>query len=433
MTQDQRAERARKRSLWSWAFYDFANSSFTTLVVTFIYSSYFQLQIAASENEGTTQSSWAVSISAIAVAVLSPYVGSIADRGGLRKRFLVATSLIAILGSFVLFFPTKGDVFFALSVFVIANVSFELSGVFYNAYLPEIAKPSEIGRLSGYGWGLGYVGGLACLIIALFTMVQPDVPWFGLSKVDGENIRATNLLVGFWFTLFALPMFLWVREKKRPAKIQLAGIFKQANQEIKDTFRHIRQYRQVFRMLLARLVYNDGLVTIFSLGGLYATNTFDFSFEEVIQFGIALNVAAGLGAVAFGFLDDRIGGKKTILITLVGLVAATVLAVSATAKSGLWIAGIVVGLLAGANQSASRSLLGRFVPPDKENEFYGFFAFSGKATAFLGPFLFGLLTQQLGSQRYGVAVVAVFFFVGALLLFRVDEAEGRASSGRTTA
>jgi UMF1 family MFS transporter len=151
----------------------------------------------------------------------------------------------------------------------------------------------------------------------------------------------------------------------------------------------------------------------------------------VIQFGIALNVAAGLGAIAFGFLDDRIGGKLTILISLIGLIGATVLAVSATDKSGLWIAGMLVGILAGANQSASRSLLGRFVPPEKENEFYGFFAFSGKATAFLGPFLFGLLTLQFGSQRYGVAAVAVFFLIGALLLLRVDEAEGRASAGRT--
>lgn len=422
----------RRRSLWSWAFYDFANSSFTTLVVTFIYSSYFQLQIAATENEGTTQWSWAIALSAILVAVLSPYVGSIADRGGWRKRFLVATSAIAILGSFLLFFPTKGDVVFALTVFVIANVAYELAGVFYNAYLPEIAEPKEIGRVSGYGWGLGYFGGLLCLVIALFTMVQPDVPWFGLTKVDGQNIRAANLLVAIWFALFAVPMFLWVRDRKRPERIEIRGIIKEANREIKETFTQIRRYRQVFRMLLARLVYNDGLVTIFSLGGIYATNTFGFTFEEVIQFGIALNVAAGLGAVAFGFVDDLIGGKKTIVVSLIGLIVATVVAVTATSKSGLWIAGITVGLLAGANQSASRSLLGRFVPPDKENEFFGFFAFSGKATAFLGPFLFGLLTQQFGSQRYGVAAVAVFFLIGGLLLLRVNEAEGRASSGRTT-
>lgn len=401
-------------------------------MVTFIYSSYFQLQIAATENEGTTQWSWAIALSAILVAVLSPYVGSIADRGGWRKRFLVATSAIAILGSFLLFFPTKGDVVFALTVFVIANVAYELAGVFYNAYLPEIAEPKEIGRVSGYGWGLGYFGGLLCLVIALFTMVQPDVPWFGLTKVDGQNIRAANLLVAIWFALFAVPMFLWVRDRKRPERIEIRGIIKEANREIKETFTQIRRYRQVFRMLLARLVYNDGLVTIFSLGGIYATNTFGFTFEEVIQFGIALNVAAGLGAVAFGFVDDLIGGKKTIVVSLIGLIVATVVAVTATSKSGLWIAGITVGLLAGANQSASRSLLGRFVPPDKENEFFGFFAFSGKATAFLGPFLFGLLTQQFGSQRYGVAAVAVFFLIGGLLLLRVNEAEGRASSGRTT-
>ncbi|MCB0719915.1 MAG: MFS transporter [Bacteroidetes bacterium] len=419
---------SRRRQIWSWALYDFANSAFTTLVVTFIYSSYFQKGIAATPNEGTTYWGYAVALSAILVAVLSPYVGSIADRGGYRKRFLVATSAIAICGSFLLYFPTSGQIAFALTVFVIANVAFELSGVFYNAYLPDIARSDEIGRISGYGWSLGYVGGLVCLIIALFAMVQPEQPWFGLSKINGENIRATNLLVGVWFMVFALPAFLWLQDTKRPERIPLKGIFRQANSELVKTLGEIRKYRQVFRMLLARLVYNDGLVTIFSMGGLYATNTFGFTFDEVIKFGIVLNVAAGAGAFAFGFLDDRIGGKKTILISLVGLIGATVLAVTASTKSSLWIAGTLVGLLAGSNQSASRSLMGRFVPARKENEFYGFFAFSGKATAFLGPFLFAFLTDQLGSQRFGVGAVAVFFLIGGFLLLRVDEEEGKASA-----
>ena len=182
--------------------------------------------------------------------------------------------------------------------------------------------------------------------------------------------------------------------------------------------------------MIARLIYNDGLITIFAFGGIYAQGTFGFTTEDVIVFGIALNVAAGLGALAFGFLDDIIGGKPTIFISLAGLFAAGLLAVLTTSETLFWVAGIVVGILAGPNQAASRSLMGRFVPPDKETEFYGFFAFSGKATSFLGPLLLGQFTLLFDSQRAGVSTVLLFFIVGALLLRMVDEKEGIALAKR---
>jgi UMF1 family MFS transporter len=204
-----------------------------------------------------------------------------------------------------------------------------------------------------------------------------------------------------------------------------------ANRQLLDTFNQIRQqYRQILRLLVARLIYNDGLITIFAFGGIYAQGTFGFTTEEVIVFGIALNVAAGLGALAFGFLDDLIGGKRTIFISLAGLFAAGLLAVLTPSVFWFWVAGIVVGLLAGPNQAASRSLMGRFVPATKETEFYGFFAFSGKATSFLGPLLLGQFTLFFANQRAGVATVLLFFIVGGLLLRRVDEKEGIALANK---
>jgi UMF1 family MFS transporter len=200
--------------------------------------------------------------------------------------------------------------------------------------------------------------------------------------------------------------------------------------DLKDTFREIRRYRQIVRLLVARMIYNDGLVTIFAFGGIYAAGTFGFSFQEIMIFGMVLNVAAGIGALIMGIFDDRLGGKTTIQVSNAALALAVLMAVLAPDKPMFWVAGILVGFFAGPNQSASRSLLGRLVPEGKENQFYGFFAFSGKLTAFLGPLLLGVLTRVFDSQRAGVSVVALFFIAGGLLLSRVDEQEGKAAARR---
>ena len=412
-----------RRAVLSWAFYDFANSSFTTLVVSFIYAVYFASAIAPEEATGESLWALAVSITAIIVAVLSPYVGAIADRGGYRKRFLLIATVVGVAATTVLFFPQPGQVFFALSVFVVGNVAFEMGMVFYNAYLPDIAPPDKIGKISGYGWGFGYLGGLLCLVLALVGFVQTETPWFGFSAGD-QAYRATNLLVAVWFALFAIPIFLWVKDRPAPPLPKGSSLIRMTNRQLVNTFHQIRQqYRQIFRLLVARLIYNDGLITIFSFGGIYAMAVFGFEFADIIIFGIVLNVAAGLGAFAFGFLDDKIGGKITVLISLVGLFVAGLVIVLTSSQTIFWIAAIIVGLFIGPNQSASRSLMGRFVPAEKETEFYGFFGFSGKATSFLSPMLFGAFSAWF-SVRAGMATVLLFFVVGGLLLLRVNEKEG---------
>lgn len=446
-------EPMNKKTVFAWSMYDFANSSFTTLVVTFVYSVFFAKTMAADEIQGTALWTQGVSITAIVVALLSPIMGALADRGGYRKAFMLLFTVVCIVGTVMLYFqlPYEETVgrgiaphtMHALLWFVIANIAFEMGCVFYNAFLPDIAPPSKIGRISGYGWALGYMGGLLCLFAAFVGLVFPETPLFGISKDAGQHIRSTNLLVAGWFALFSIPTFLILKEDKSAVSPPGTNLIRASFSQLRRTFSEIQRFRQVVRLLIAKMVYNDGLVTIFAMGGVYAAVAFGFSFEKVLVFGLVTNISAGIGAYFFGFIDDRLGGKKTIAITIVGLFASTLIATIAPTESihllglslpgevFLWLAGLMIGIFSGPNQAASRSLLGRFAPPEKENEFYGFFAFSGKATAFVGPLLFGLLTTQFQSARAGISVILLLFLVGGILLLWVDEEEGIARAGRT--
>lgn len=413
-----------KKTVFVWSLYDFANSSFTTLIVTFIYAAYFTKAIAENEIIGTALWARAVSLTALFVAFASPIMGAIADKSNLRKTFLVFMTYICVFGSIMLYFAMPGEVMKALTWFVIANIGFELGGVFYNAYLPEISPENKIGRVSGYGWSFGYVGGLLCLVMAMIGFVNPETPWFGFTKEAGENIRATNILVAVWFSIFSLPMILTLKTKTKEKFTKSEFNILSVINELVHTFKKIKKYKQVLKFLIARMIYNDGLVTIFAFGGIYAAGTFGFSFEEIMIFGIVLNVTAGIGAFIFGFMDDKLGGKITIQITLIALIFAGLLAIFAQSKLYFWIAGILVGIFSGPNQAASRSLMGRFTPSSKENEFYGFFAFSGKMTAFIGPLFLGILTELFDSQRAGVSIVVVLFILGFFLLRSVNEKDG---------
>lgn len=430
MTQDNPLESksGNSKEIFSWALYDFANSAFTTLVVTFIYSTYFTKSIASDAIEGTVLWARAITISSILVAFFSPIMGAFADRTNLRKPVLVFMTLLCVVATMGLYSPLPGEIVKALTLFIIANFAFEMGMVFYNAYLPAIAPSDKIGRISGYGWALGYVGGLLCLVIALIGFVDTDSPWLGFSKMNGENVRATNLLVAGWFLVFSIPSFIWLKSEKIVAKYSLVENIKFSFKQLSKTFVEIKNYKNIFYFLVARIFYNDGLITIFSFGGIYAAGTFNFTFEEILVFGIVLNIAAGLGAFVFGFFDDKVGSKTTIQISNVGLVIAVVLAVIASDKTLFWVAGVLVGIFSGPNQAASRSLLARFVPKKMENEFYGFYAFSGKATTFIGPLFFGIFTEIYGSQRVGMSILILFFAIGIVLLSLVKEKQKTMSS-----
>jgi UMF1 family MFS transporter len=252
-------------------------------------------------------------------------------------------------------------------------------------------------------------------------------PWFALSTDEGLNIRAPLLLVAVWFAIFSIPMFLFVKDEETTGKA--VGV-REAIQELRTTFREVKRYKETAKFLLARLIFNDGLVTVFSMGAVYMGAVFGMDFGEIMVFGVVLNVVAGLGAFAFGFVDDRLGGKRTIMISLVALAVAVAIGTVAPTKGWFWVSGILFGAFAGPNQAASRSLMSRFVPDHQQAEFFGFFSFSGKATAFMGPLLFGGLAAvfrekvPFASERIGISVLILFFLLGGWILSRVDEAEG---------
>jgi UMF1 family MFS transporter len=431
--------RTDRRAIWSWALYDFANSPFTTLVVTFVYATYFAEAIAANPVEGQELWGYGITTTAVIVAICSPVLGAFADQGGLRKQFVIIATLVAAAASAALYLVEPGQVLLALSVFVVANVAFEFGIVFYNAYLPDLSGADDVGRISGWGWGLGYIGGLLALFVALVLFVQPEAisalmeqiglpapegPVFGFSAENGENIRATNLLVAVWLLVFSLPLFLFVHQKSRPSR-RPESIIRGSFRQLAETFREIRKHRETIKFLIARLIYNDGLVTVFAFGGIYAAGTFGFSLSDVLIFGIVINLAAGLGAIAMGYLDDAVGAKPTIVISLLGLTVAALIGVFAREAAWFWVAGLLIGIFSGPNQAASRSLMARFIPRGLENEFFGFFAFSGKLTAFIGPLLLAFVTGVSGSQRVGMVVVIALFIIGLMLLIPVREPSSR--------
>jgi UMF1 family MFS transporter len=428
-----------KKIIWSWALYDFANSAFTTLVVTFIYGTYFTKSIAPDELTGTNWWSYSISICAVLVAVISPFIGAIADAFAIRKRIMLVSTLVCVLATFLLFFPTS-NMFLAIALFTVANVAFELGTVFCNAYLPEIASPKTIGKVSGFGWGLGYLGGLLALIIALFFLVDVEIPPFGLDKVTGEHIRATNILVSLWFLIFSIPFFIHISESESKSKKgSFSEMTKKAYRNLFNTFKEIKKYKKVRNFLIARLVYNDALITIFALGGIYASVTIGFSFEEILFLGIVLNVLAGLGAFLFGLVDDKWTSKRIIKMSIIFLMIACVFGVLAPELPGIselifggdsipdwfnsknifWFSAVLIGFFAGPNQSSSRALMSKITPDEKKNEFFGFYAFSGKATAFLGPLLFACFSEYFDSQQAGLFVVMLMFYLGYLLFKRI--------------
>ena len=419
----------KNKQILGWCFYDFANSSFTTIIVTFIYSAFFANYIVGDGAVGQIYWGNTVTLCALIIAFLSPIMGAIADQGGYRKTFLFYWTLICIGFTFLLYFPKAGDIYPALIIFTIANVSFEMGCVFCNSYVPSLTNKTNAGKISGFGYSFGYLGGLLALVLGLTTIALPENPIFGISKDLGQNYRSMNILVAIWFLIFSVPTFLWLKKDTKKNKINLSLLRNSFNQ-LKKTFIDIKQYKNTIRFLIARLFYNDALITIFSFGGIVASGVYGFGLEKMLIFGIVLGIAAGIGSFFMGYVDDYIGPKKMIQISNLLLVSATMIVVFVNNETYFWIAGTLVGFASGPNQSSSRSLMSKFCPKGKENEFFGFFAFSGKITAFLGPFLLAQVTllclkyfdlSSVEAQRYGVSVVLLLLVIGSINLHFVKE------------
>ena len=432
-------ERGSRAARVSWCLFDWANSAFPAVVVTFAFPHYFVQHVVGDSISGTAQWGYAVAVSGVLVAVLAPVCGSIADRGGRRKPWLAAFTAATVVCSAFLWFayPDPSAALAVLALFVVANVAFELGQAFYNSILPEIASSDRYGRLSGWGWGLGYAGGLCALTALLcgfilpatpaaeflsatpLAAVLPDAPLLGLARESLEPERAMGPFVAAWFALFCLPLFLFVPDGRARA----LGWWRTARDGIAtlvSTVRGIREHRDIAWFLGARMLYVDGMNTLFAFGGVYAGQTFGMSTLDILLFGIALNVTAGLGAAGFAWLDDRLGPKTAIALALAGLIALGVPALLSESMAWFLAFAVPLGLFVGPAQSASRSLMAHLAPAECRTEMFGLLAFSGRATAYVGPFVLATVTALTASQRLGMATIFAFLGAGlALLLWKV--------------
>jgi UMF1 family MFS transporter len=417
----------------SWAFYDWANSSFAAIVSTFVFPAYFARQVAVNETVGTTQWGYTVGLAGLAVALAGPLLGAIADQSGRRKPWLGLFTLVCVGATAALWSvkPASGSVLMAMGLAGLATIAAESAVIFYNAMLPGLTTRARLGRWSGWAWGLGYAGGLACLVVALLGLVADD-PWLELPRAASEHVRATFVLVAIWYAVFALPLFLFTREEPAQRK-PLVPAIRDGLAQLRLSIRQVRAYGHIVRFLIARIFFIDGLATIFAFGGVYAAGTFGMDEQEVLAFGIALNVTAGIGASVFAWVDDWLGSKMTIVVSLIGLIVPGTLILIVESDTAFWALGLALGLFVGPVQAAGRSYLARTAPWSLRTQMFGLFAFSGKATAFLGPVLVGWVTALFASQRAGMGVIILFLLIGLLIMMTVpaDAAEpGRESAPR---
>lgn len=414
-----------RSAILAWCFYDWGSSAFSVIVTTFVFATYFTKAVAENEATGTASWGYAMSLAAIAIAVLGPVCGAIADRAGRRMPWLMGFTVISAGATMALWTvaPAPDHAFQGLVLAVIGTIAFELAMVFYNATLTDVAPTGMTGRISGWGWGLGFIGGLVALAISLVVFVQPDPALFGLDRSESEHIRAIPVLVGIWMIVFALPMFLMVPDRLREDHaLTLPKAIVEGLNALRLTLRQIRSYKTIVIFLTARMFYTDGLNTLFAFGGIFAATAFGMQSDEVLLFAISLNATAGIGAAGMALLDDRLGPKPVIACSVAAIAVFGAAMLLVEDKTTFWLLGLGIGAFVGPAQASSRSLMARISPPALQGEFFGLFAFSGKITAFMGPALLALAVDLTGSQHWGMATIIPFLLIGLGLLAFVKTA-----------
>ena len=407
----------KNRKVFIWCLFDWANSPYPTVILTFVFSAYFTKLVAEDEISGTFLWSQTIAFSGLFMAVIAPILGAISDETGKKKIWILVFSILAILATMNLWFvlPDKKSVPLALIAIAISLIAFEFCTIFYNATLIQVANSSSIGKVSGLGWAAGYIGAIICLLICLFGLVERNFSFLRLDIDQSEHIRATTIVVGLWWFIFSLPFFIFFKEGKEAAHFSSRHIL-EGLKRLFTTIKNIKHYRPIMLFLLARMFYADGLLVVFQFGGIYAAGTFGMTFSEILKFGIAMNIFAGLGAFVFAWVEDWLTSKTTIFISLIGLVAFGSALLFVETQSYFWAFGLGLSFFIGPAQSASRAFLARLSPKQLHGEMYGLFAMSGKATSFIGPMLFGWLTILFETQRAGMFVAVAFWLMGIIVL-----------------
>jgi UMF1 family MFS transporter len=437
----------------SWIFFDWAAQPYFTLITTFVFAPYFASFVAPDPARGQALWGFATAAAGLAIALLSPVLGAIADASGRRKPWIAGFGALLVVGASLMWIGKPGDAGIIpplLLAYAIASVGVEFATVFNNAMMPTLVPPERIGRLSGTGWATGYVGGILSLILVLgFLAANPETgrtllgfaPLFGLDPVSHQGDRITGPLTGLWFIIFATPLFLFTPDY--PAKRPVRKAIREGLSELKRSLSELPKQKSMATFLLANMIYADGLVSLFAFGGIYAAGTFGWRTIQIGTFGIILAIAGAFGAWLGGKLDDWLGPKRVIagslLILLLSITAIllvdkdSILFVpvappepggalfSGAAERAYLVLGCLIGAAGGPLQAASRTLLIHLAPRDRIAQYFGLFALTGKVTSFIGPLLIGVITAVTASQKAGMAVLVLFFLAGLGLLMRVRD------------
>ncbi len=411
---------SQRRGRIAWLLYDWADTAFASLIQTFVFAAYFTQALAPNAETGTRWWGFAIGGAGVVVALLAPVLGAAADRSGRLKPWLGSFALLCALATAGLsqMSPGEGMALCAMLLVALGTIGAQCAMIFYNAMLPHLIPAAKQGLWSGWGWGMGYFGGLLCLLAA-WLLFLGDYPLVSLDKTTGAPVRAVCVLTAGWIICFTLPLMRFTPDRGG-ASVPLARAISEGLAQLCKSLREIRRYRNLWRFLLAHLFYRDALAALFAMGGVFAAGTFGLMPRELLMFGVMLSVTSGIGAIGFAWIDQRIGSHRTIVLALLGLmVSAALLLFAARSVELFWVFGGIMGLFCGPVQASSRALLGQLAPEALRTQMFGLYALSGRATAFVGPLLVGWVTALSGSQRIGMASLLVLFAVGFGVLLSV--------------
>ncbi|QTX03382.1 MFS transporter [Agromyces archimandritae] len=419
----------RKGRIFAWALWDWGSASFNAVVTTFVFTVYITSSAFGPKGQLEAWLGWALAAAGLLIAVLAPVTGQRSDTSGRRKLWLAVNTYLVVAITAALFFVEASPEFFVLGLVLLAagNIFFEFAGVNYNAMIAQVSTPASIGKVSGFGWGMGYVGGIVLLLILYFGFISPEVGWFGVTGENGMDVRISMLIAAAWFGIFALPVLFAVPEYRGTGtareKVSFFASYRRLFGDIAGLW---RERRNTVWFLLASAVFRDGLAGVFTFGGVLAASVFGFSAGEVIIFAVAANVVAGVSTILIGLLDDRLGPKPVILASLVGIVVfgLVVFFLHDGGQIVFWTAGLGLCPFVGPAQSASRSFLARIIPAGREGEVFGLYATTGRAVSFLAPTAFALFVGIGGEPYFGILGIVLVVAAGLALLIPV-RAESR--------
>ncbi len=411
----------RPRELWAWAMYDFANSGYTTVVVTAVFNAYFVGVVAAGQSWGTFAWTLALSVSYAIVIFSAPIVGAYADAHAVKKKLLALTTSGCVLGTALLSLVGPGDLALAFALIVLSNVFFGTGENLAAAFLPELARGEAMGKVSAWGWSLGYIGGLITLAICLAYVISAR----GQGATEAEFVPVTMLITAGVFAVAASFTFMFLNERAQP-QLAASHAATGALARVWETLRHARQFKDLMRFLGCIVLYQSGVQTVIALSAIYAQVAMGFTTQDTIVLVLLVNITASLGAFLFGQWQDRLGHRRTLALTLLGWCSMVLIAYFTTGRLGFWVAANIAGICLGASQSAGRALVGYLSPPDRNAEFFGLWGFAVKLASILGPLTYGAVTWiTANDHRSAMLITGLFFVLGFIVLQTVDPARGR--------